>query len=192
MSDFIRNDMKVPQAGGLEAWCVEQLKNHGATLLAFADDGVIWGRLADGLLVTAPSAPALDEKTLQQAFVFGRDCEVRLFRDEMGGWQALCLLDAGEWFPESQILWGDASLEPSNRMENGFLHVSEYRSGIPDQFVPVDRPLGEGECIRLDVHHLVEFDPETSEAHIVLSRLAGLRIGRKDEKIGKKDEEVVK
>jgi CRISPR-associated protein (TIGR03984 family) len=182
MSDFIKTDVQAPQAGALETWFVEQLKNHGATLLAFADDGVIWGRLADGILVTAPGAPVLCEKTIQQAFVFGEESEVRLFRDETGNWKALRVMDAGEWFPESQILWGDKS---EGQPQDGFLHVSEYRSGIPDQFVPVDKPLGKGECIRLDVHHLVEYDPDTGEARIAISRLAGLRIGKKDDEVVK-------
>lgn len=189
MNDFVRNDVQAPQAGKLEDWLVEQLKNHGVTLLAFADDGVIWGRLVDGLLVTAPGAPALHEKTLQQAYVFGKESEVRLFRDEMGNWKAVRLVDSGEWFPESRILWGSSS---EKTVQDGYLRVSEYRSGIPDQFVPVDKPLGGGECLRLDVHHLVEFDKNTGEARIVISRLAGLRVGKKDEEIGKKNAEALK
>jgi len=176
MSNFTEKIEEIPAQGQARAWLAGQLNESRPTLLAFADDGVIWGRLVDGKLVTGPGQPELRDATLQQAFVFGKADEVRLFRDELGGWQARRVFDAGEVIVESQILWGEQS---EGQPQGGFLQVSEYRKGIPNQYLPVDETLGNGECVRLEVHHLVGFDQETGEARIMLSHLAGLSIGQR-------------
>lgn len=176
MSDFIKNDIQPPKPGELKDWITEQMKNYGPTLLAFADDGVIWGKLVSGTLKIAPDAPGLSEKTLQQASVFGADCEVRLFRDEMGDWKVVRLVDAGEWFPESQVLWGNEAAGPA---EDGFIYASEYRAGIPGQWLPLEETFGSDRCARLEVHHLVEYDGDTGEARIAASRLAGLSVSER-------------
>jgi len=199
MSDFIKTDVSLPQEGALETWFVEQLQKHGEYLLAFADDGVIWGKLVDGkftkshdmdLLVFAQdkqkwTSPELREETLQQVFIFGENSEVRLFKDELGKWKALRVVDGDEpeqVIFESQIVWGDKGAE---KLENGFLRVSEFRKGIPDQFLPVKVPMGADQCARLKVHHLIDYDKETGEARIVISRLAGLSIDQRDKKVAK-------
>lgn len=176
MSDFIKSDVQPPKPGELKDWITEQMKNYGETLLAFADDGVIWGKLVSGTLEIAPDAPGLSEKTLQQASVFGAACEVRLFRNEMGDWQVVRLIDAGQWFPESQILWGNEATGPA---KNGFFYAEEYRAGIAGQWLPVERAFDAKECVRLSVHHLVAYDNETGEARIALSRLAGLSVDKR-------------
>ncbi len=176
MSNFIKNDVKLPESGKLKEWIEEQLRAHGPTLLAFADDGVIWGKLVNDTLSLSPNAPELREKTLQQASIFGADCEVRLFRDELGNWKVIRLVDVGEPFPESQILWGNEAKGPA---ENGFIYASEYRAGIPGQWLPLEEPFGPEKCARLLVHHFVEYDPETGEARIAASRLAGLSVGER-------------
>ena len=174
MSDFIKTDVKPPENGDLKGWVAAQLKTHGPILLAFADDGVIWGRLWKESLST--TGPDLRLETLQQAYVFGEKSEVRLFRDESNVWKALRVVDGDDEtrvIKESHILWGNESEQP----KDGFLTVREYRAGIPGQSLPLDKPLGEGQCARLEVHHLVQYDHETGEARIALSRLAGLSIG---------------
>ncbi|MDX9993093.1 MAG: CRISPR-associated protein Csx19 [Anaerolineales bacterium] len=177
MSGFIKTDVSVPESGKLQTWLTEQMGKYGQTLLAFADDGVIWGSLANGILQCAPEAPALREITLQQAFVFGAECEVRLFRDEKGDWQALRVVDGDDpelVIKESLILWGNEALKPA---KDGFIYASEYRAGIPGQCLPLAETFGPEKCARLEVHHLVEVDPDTGESRIAASRLAGLTIG---------------
>lgn len=177
MSNFIKSDVQPPKAGELKDWITAQLKNYGPTLLAFADDGVIWGKLAEGRLVLAPEAPALREATLQQAFVFGLECEVRLFKDELGVWKTLRVVDGDDpalVIKESQVLWGDKVEKP---VKDGFSYAAEYRAGIAGQWLPVERAFDAKECARLSVYHLVEVDEETGEARIALSRLAGLSVG---------------
>lgn len=177
----------LPENNDVRTWLESQMSEERPTLLAFADDGVIWGRLVNKKLVTGPGQPGLRGSTLQQAFVFGQRDEVRLFHDELGNWQTSNVADAGDVIVESQILWGDQS---EGEPLNGFMQVSEFRKGIPNQYLPVDGPLGNDDCVRLEVHHLVEYDKDTGEARIAISRLAGVRVGIRD--LGKKELEAKK
>jgi len=192
MSNFIKNDVNAFQKSQpLSEWLKQQMSLTRSTFLAFADDGVIWGTLVNGELVASHDldkdvSPKLQEKTLQQVFVFGKDDEVRLFRDELGEWKTLHVIDTGEKIVESQILWGD---ENNGEVENGFLRVKDNLKGIPDQLIPSKVKLGNDQCMRLEVHHLVEYDNQTGEARIVISRLAGLDIGERNS-VGEKNNEV--
>ena len=97
--------LPAPTDENVREWLAEQMNENKLTfLLAFADDGVIWGRMDGGLLVIAHEASQKDDKknytqlrgkTLQQAYVFSDKMEVRLFRDEMGKWKALNIEDEG-------------------------------------------------------------------------------------------------
>jgi CRISPR-associated protein (TIGR03984 family) len=192
MSDFIQNDIPAPKTGELETWMTEQLKKHGPTLLAFADDGVIWGCLQDGKLATSHGidpaiSPELREETLLQAFVFGVKDEVRLFRDEQNKWKALRIVDGNDpeqVLVESQVLWGSRAHKP----QDGFTRIFDARQMGLDHIVPLkvessrlDLDESGQECVRLEIHHLVEYDEETGEARIALSRLAGLAVGKKEQ-----------
>ena len=178
MSDFIKPTDDLPENNDVQGWLKKQLNASRPFLLAFADDGVIWGRLgANNNLQLAPHSPALRADTLQQAFVFGKNDEVRLFRDELRDWKAKRIMDvndADNMIVESQILWGNKS---EGNSQKGFAELSEYRNGIPNQFLPIDRAIGNEECVRLEIHHMVEYNKETGEARIAISRLAGLTIG---------------
>lgn len=186
MKDFIKNDVTAFQKSqSLREWLKGQMSLTRSNFLAFADDGVIWGTLVNGEIVTSHDldedvSPDLQEKTLQQVFVFGNDDEVRLFRDELGEWKALRVIDAGEKIVESQILWGDENI---GEVQKGFLRLKDNFKGIPDQLIPGKVKLGEGQCMRLEVHHLVEYDNQTGEARIAISRLAGLSIGEKNQEV---------
>ncbi|GAB4400394.1 MAG: CRISPR-associated protein Csx19 [Anaerolineales bacterium] len=179
MTEFAK-PVTPPVDGNLRAWLEGQMNKDKATLLAFADDGVIWGHW-DEKLITAhdvdASYPMLQDKTLQQAFVFGKDSEVRLFRDELGNWKSFEVRDAGEVIVESQILWGDkpAAQQPGNPI---FQRLSAERKGIPEQLIPVQGTMDENSAVRLEIHHLVNYT-DAGEAYIAISRLAGLSIGSK-------------
>lgn len=181
MSSLTKPTGTLPGNNDVRAWLEGQMSDKRPSLLAFADDGVIWGRFVAGKLVTVPDAPELRGLTLQQAFVFGAEDEVRLFRDELGAWKARLVVDSGDVIVESQILWGDKS----EGRQGNFLQVSEFRKGIPDQFLPVDGTFGDEQCVRLEVRHMVTYDTETGEARIALSRLAGLSIGKKAMEVAK-------
>ena len=80
-------------------WLAREASQHRlSTLLAHADDGVIWGRVDKGVLQTSHSAfpqvsPPLRALTLQQARLFGPDAELLVWRDGEGNWQARLLRD---------------------------------------------------------------------------------------------------
>jgi len=187
MSNFIESVDAQPEKGKVVEWLHLQMSEKCPFLLAFADDGVIWRKWVKGEIKEPPETPDLPkmpelrEGTLLQAFVFGAECEVRLFKDELGVWKTLRVVDGDDpelVIKESQILWGDKVTEP---VKNGFFYAEEYRAGILGQWLPVERAFDANECARLQIHHLVEFNKETGEAQIALSRLAGLSVGKRAE-----------
>ena len=187
--------LPAPTDENVREWLAEQMNENKLTfLLAFADDGVIWGRMDGGLLVIAHEASQKDDKknytqlrgkTLQQAYVFSDKMEVRLFRDEMGKWKALNIEDEGEIITESQILWGDKLDEEKKQPTHpGFMRLLAERKGIPPQIVPYKAGFDATKCVRLEVHHMVKYN-EDGEAYVELSRLAGLTVGNKKMEVEK-------
>lgn len=178
-----------PTNDNVREWITTQMqKNNLPYLLAFADNGVIWGRMDDGLLVIAHEASHKDDKknyarlrgeTLQQAHIFGETMEVRLFRDEMNTWKVKEIEDEGEIIVESQILWGDKLDDKDQPVNENFTRLKADRKGIPPQVIPIKRKeYADTDKVRLEVHHLVDFN-EDGEAYIKLSRLAGLNVEKK-------------
>lgn len=182
-SDFAANPItwfeKQPSVGD-EVW-----------LLAHADDGVLWGQLRDGQLVTCDKAfpqvsPRLRAVTLQQARLFGQNAEVRIWRDR-DTFRACRLEDQAsdqvEAFDETHMLWGTRAEERSG----GFTLVTDGRQGlrhaVPLQVPDVAFGAGRGSRrpLRLILRHYLTYD-EDGQARIALSRLVALRIeGGQDE-----------
>ncbi len=185
--------LPAPTDNNVREWIAGQMKENNLTfLLAFADDGVIWGRMDNGSLVIAHETTQKEErknytelrgKTLQQAYAFSDKMEVRLFRDELNAWKALKIEDEGEVITESQVLWGDKLDKDENQPTHpGFMCLLAERKGIPPQIVPIKDDLDATKCVRLEVHHLVKYN-EDGEAYIEISRLAGLTVDRKAEEV---------
>ena len=186
MLNFAKPTKSLPTNGEVRVWLESQMKEHDLpTLLAFADDGVIWGHWDGNALTISQdlddSYPELKEKTLQQAFAFGKDIEVRLFRNELGEWKAWQIKDDGEFITESQILWGDKPHEDQPN-HDVFQRLLAERKGIPPQLIPIKGNVDPASCIRLEVHHLVDFTAD-GEAFIAISRLAGLSIDEKAKEV---------
>lgn len=190
--------LPIPTDKTVREWITEQIKikeNKQTWLLAFADDGVIWGRMDSGNLVIAHEASQKEDKknytqlrgeTLQQAHLFGDKVEIRLFRDEKNQWQAVRIEDEERIIPESQILWGDKLAEGKDQPVNKkFTKLLAERKGIPPQILPIEREkYTEGKNVRLEVHHMVDFNAD-GEAYIKLSRLAGLSMEEKNVEVTK-------
>jgi CRISPR-associated protein (TIGR03984 family) len=190
--------LPAPTDDNIREWLMEQTQiiddEEFTYLLAFADDGVIWGRVDGNTLVIAHEASQKEDKknyaqlrgkTLQQAHLFGEYAEVRIFRDEMGKWQALLITNEGEVITESQILWGDKRAEKDQPVSPKFTKLLAERKGIPPQILPIEREkYAEGKYVRLEVHHMVDFN-EDGEAYIKLSRLAGISFGEKKVEVAK-------
>jgi len=164
-------------------WLITQAEEHNlVAMLAHADDGVIWGRVQEGQLITSRGVFSEDDvssklcgSTLQQVRLFGSDAELLLWRAD-GEWRARLVLDgAGEAvqaFDEWQILWGTRR----ESAQDGFTLVADgalgHRHAPPVEidahlFFPEDvhRPL------RLQVRHYLEIAPESGLLRIALSRL---------------------
>lgn len=179
-----------PPAGdaAVPAWLAAQANAGRPFLLAFADDGVVWGRWGGGKLTTAAEAAGstafaapLRGETLWQASVFGPDDEARLFRDENGAWQARLITDGPDTIQESQLLIGDMVVQSLP----GFTHLRDKRQQGLDHIAPVkltaaevddkdDKPVMRA---RLLVRHQVTQDEKTGEARIDLSRLVEVTTG---------------
>lgn len=167
----------------IAAWLVDRANEHAlTTMLAYADDGVIWGKVEQGNLLTsrdtfpqAQVSPALRPLTLQQLWLFGPQAELLLWcADDQ--WQARLIVEGAgttsEFFDEWQILWGTRC----EMVQSGFTLVAdgalEHRHAPPieiaaDLFSPDEdrRPL------RLQVRHYLETTPDTGLLRVHFSRL---------------------
>ena len=148
-----------------------------AFLLAFADDGVIWGRVEDGTLPLSSQAfpqisPPLRRSTIQHLHIFNQNQgEIRLWRDK-NTLRAVHITDHPASNPdamdESYILWGTRAVAT----KDGFTLVEEglrgFRHAVPIQ---IDSPyFKNGHPLRLEVRHYLAYD-ETGSATIALTRL---------------------
>ena len=180
----VDNTFQVPENDlAVKKWLEDNASNDRPYLLAFAYDGVIWG-VYDGGLKTAPNSfdkelrPELNGETLQQAFLFGEKEELRLFRDANDVWKA-CLItdvDGQDVIDEYQLLWGN---EVEEEPAEGFSHVRDRVQQAMDHIPPLNLSTSDldQEGPRLLIRHFVDYDKETGEARIFLSRLVNLGIG---------------
>ena len=187
------------EVSDFETWLNDRAKEfHLKWLLAFEEEGVVWGTFEPGGLITSgevakqtnakPYCPELHLETLQQARLFGPQAEVLLWRDAdaagKGRWQARVISEApGEapdWsndFDEQQILWGtEAVLSLPSATTWQFTLMSDgapgYRHAPPLQvtgkFDERARPL------RLTVRNYLKED-ETGFVRVAASRLVEVR-----------------
>lgn len=172
--------------GDVKEWLQNQASIYGLKwLLAHADDGVLWGRVDNGKLVTSDSvapevSPPLRVKTLQQARLFAPHGEMLLWRDGDHQWHARLIRDAktGEtpaWheaIDEAQVLWGT----DTRALSNGFTLMSDGVQGLRHA-VPLEvkgRYREHNRPLRLWIRHYLK-DDEEGFARIVASRLLDLR-----------------
>jgi CRISPR-associated protein (TIGR03984 family) len=137
-------------------------------LLAFADDGVIWGALKEGVLLTR--GVQLVSKTLRAARLFGRQRELALWR-EGDGFAAHLTDDEArppaeeDVISETYWLWGAAE---STGKE--FTPMVEGLQGLR-HMPPIE--LGAKQGAGLTVRHYIAEDDQGA-AFIAYSRLTGL------------------
>lgn len=163
-------------------WIRKQMTPGRNFLLAHADDGVIWGKLTEkDKLVTSHDcdpniSPPLHNKTLQQAFIFGEQGEVRLWRDG-DQWRSCPITDdqRENTIEEAQIPWGT---EVVKNYPHQFTHIREKRQHGMDHIVPIEVAEDDLQArrLRLLVRHFIRTDPHTGEARIALSRLVNIYV----------------
>lgn len=176
------------------AWFQEQPDVGGvACFLAHADDGVIWGQILDGQLLTSDNmfpqvSPPLRAITLQQARLFGSAAEVRVWRVR-NGFKACRLQDQrdekAEAFDEAHILWGTRVED----QKQGFTLVADGRQGLRHAlplpaadifFDPPEKKRKRWHSLRLGARHYLEYD-ESGMVVIVQSRLTKLWAEKREE-----------
>jgi CRISPR-associated protein (TIGR03984 family) len=159
------------------AWLALQARPD-MILLAHADDGVIWGRVADdGLTFPPPSLlrqAAFRDLTLQKARLFNEQEELFLWRIGEKQWRARRITDgqgdAIRYYDEPQVLWG-TQVEAS---EDGFSRLAEGIQGLRHA-PPVSLPVENWDRTRLylGVRHYLERGEE-GELRVKMSRLTHL------------------
>lgn len=185
--DVTKFDSPNPKDDKVRVWLASQMKPNRQWLLAYADDGVIWGKLtADQQLMTsndiAPKiSPELRWETLQQAYIFGEQGEVRLWR-EGDDWHARLVIgdaDETDTINEHHILWGTKTIQNKNQVKDGFTQVQEGQQGMNHvaPLVVTDDGLRERK-LKLLVRHLIEYDADSGEARITLSRLVNIEVSK--------------
>lgn len=154
--------------------------------LAHAEDGVIWGIIRDGQLSLSSVilAVELDARTLQQAFLFGEQAEVRVWR-EGDGFKACRVEDRptveAMSFDEDMILWG-TQVEAEN---DGFTRLSEGRQGLRHAVPlvintkPAEKKMG-NRPFRLQVRHYIEYEEGHGQCRICAGRLVGLKVSKEE------------
>lgn len=169
----------------LDTWLLSQARDRGlATLLAHADDGLIWGEVRhDGLHLSSAAfsqvSPPLRTKTLQQLWLFGPSADLSVWRAADGEWQARLIQDgvgqACQTFDEYQMLWGTRS----EGERDGFTLLVDGQLGnrhappVPEDRLAFGRD-GSRRPLRLQVRHYLHTDPETGLMSVYLSRLVAV------------------
>ena len=165
-----------------------------ACLLSFHDDGVVWGKIKNGQLLTSDElkdpngnpfpSPEFRAATLQECRLFSDKGELYVWRNG-NGFKARLIEDnkeapndekKDECFDESQVLWGTKIIDGGNDEftivadgSEGLLHAFPMkRSDIETKFS--NNPKELKRPLRLHVRHYVDYDPEGC-AYVSLSRL---------------------
>ena len=155
---------------------VAQAQTHGLRyLLAYHDDGVVWGRFADGQWVLSAGkfavSPPFRTLTLQECRAFGPTAELLVWRDN-GILKASILTETGndeyERFEQIQLLWGN-TIEDK---KDGFTLLREGAQGLRHA-LPLNLPGRKGEMLTdspsLTVYHYIDY--EDDQAYVKWSRL---------------------
>jgi CRISPR-associated protein (TIGR03984 family) len=159
----------------LSGWLVAQAQAYNLPwLLAHADDGVNWGRIAQGKLTIshdyyAQYAPCLRAETLQQVRLFGEAGELYLWQMD-GQWRGRFLAGNADATLEplsaTYLLWGTSAKAAQDGFvllvdgEQGLCHAPPHPAGFD-----ADR-----HYLALTVRHYVAYD-EDGQAHVAASRL---------------------
>ncbi len=157
-------------------WLAARARELGLdTLLAFADDGVIWGSVTGEKLALAGDAFAqvrvtLRAATLQEARLFGPAAEL-IVRREAAGFTA-CLIRDDDQDPEARLeerywLWGRGE-----KTHDRFTLMREGAQGLLHAPPDADGRLL-GQRAALLVRHTIDYDDQ-GQAFIRFSRLVQL------------------
>lgn len=163
----------------LETWMLAQAKQYGLDyLLAYADDGVIWGKFdSTGLALAGSVFPqvhvALSRQTLVQARLFGKGAEMMIWRDG-ANLSARVIVDqpgeAVEYFDEQHWLWGTRG--SLGKEQNDFTLLFEGRQDL--RHAPPITNLKQNDRVALVVRNYLAC--QVGRTYSARTRLVGLQI----------------
>lgn len=165
-------------SGDLACWLADQADQRElSTLLAFADDGVIWGRLENKKWILSGDAfPSIQvelrSETLREVHLFSLKGELLLWRSP-SGFSYRFVGDQNELHGEENVIEGVFRLWGiGKRVNNGFTLMEEGQQGFLHA-PPVDNALERKAQLR--VRHYIAYDDD-GQASIVYSRLVALEV----------------
>lgn len=148
-------------------------------LLAYADDGVVWGKICNGKLMIAnnifgESFPKMNTKKIHFVRFFGHLAEIRVFQKD-SIFSAVRLEDEPNdklSFIRSYFLWGNSVRD----VKDGWTFVEEGQHGI-FQAIPIEIPhLNDNKTTRLKIRirYYLDFEKEHGQAKVVGNRFVGI------------------
>ena len=163
-------------------------------LLAYAEDGVIWGRVEDKELVLPPAhIPTLSPLTLLEARLFGENGEIHIWRTDAGFSACRITEHESEFgaFDEWQRLWGTESekltKKDKEQQEIKFTQLVDGQEGLRHA-VPIAIPPHDFTTRHPRFHpaliqtrHYFQVDEKTGVTSIALSRLVSVKSESFDE-----------
>lgn len=165
------------------AWFAEQRAlGSAAWLLAYAEDGVIWGKLAGGALVLPQTeTPTLSSQTLLEARLFNQQGEIHLWRTDEG-FSACVVTDtpSGDGaFDEVQRLWG-TDVDRDSKVGDGFTLLVDGLEGLRHAVpfaIPTNyfvKPPRRFHPALIQTRHYFQVDEQTGVTSVALSRLVSI------------------
>lgn len=154
--------------------------------LIHADDGVLWGRIDNGQIITPSNdwTPQLRHRTIQQCRIFGTKGELFIWREAESVWRGREVIEENnvdyQPIPESQILYGDRVDTDKDRSQNlppNFTPIIEVKTGIR-QIVPLAVTSSDFQNkwrVTLSVLHYLGEDTD-GQTRIVCSRLRAVEL----------------
>ncbi|MEH2030746.1 MAG: CRISPR-associated protein Csx19 [Nostoc sp.] len=180
---------EISNTNDLREWIKQKVQSSEYNLkylLAYAEDGVIWGYFdSEGNLITPTEPeelfpqckfPLFRYETLQQCRVFGDSEEIMFWRTE-DGLKAILIKDNQdtEFIPEQHILWGTQA----EQVRDKFTLVSDgsqgLRHAVPLLSIEFNKTEKLYRPLYLVVRNYIDDDPKTGLARIYLSRLVSIK-----------------
>jgi CRISPR-associated protein (TIGR03984 family) len=161
-----------------------ELNSNEIYLLSFHDDGVVWGKIKNGKLLTSdenlPNTPSPEfrAETLQELRLFGETGQLHIWRIDEKQFDARLAIDdaTGEYQflqDEKQVLWGTDFVSDNT----DFMIVRDGSQGLKHAFPLVDKSKFDSQkrLLRLKVNHYIEYDVDGC-ARIAFSRLVNVSV----------------
>lgn len=172
----------------LKSWFMKQQELIGepSWLIAYADNGVVWGEAKEGLLTTAfdvfnaesPGVfPQLQVVTLQSARFFGEKAEIQVYRKD-GLLKAVLIRENGNdihehSFTRSYMLWGNNL----KKQKDGWSWLYDGQLGI-EQAIPLDFPATfTGRPFWIEIRYYFQYEKDHGQARVAANRLVTLKYG---------------